>query len=81
MIGAEADYPNPYRRTDIEQEVNGVYSYNREAKIDPTRVKAIFDRAASMYLENHSTYTAGTGLGIPADSIGEILPTGVAKPA
>lgn len=61
--------------------MNGVYSYNREAKIDPTRVKAIFDKAASMYLEKHSTYTAGSGLGIPAESAGEVLPTGVAKPA
>ncbi|ROV97418.1 hypothetical protein VMCG_06936 [Cytospora schulzeri] len=36
--------------TDIEQEVNGVYTYDRRAKIDPARVKAIFDKAANIYL-------------------------------
>lgn len=36
-------------RTDIEQEVNGLYSYDRQAKIDPARVKAIFDKAAKIY--------------------------------
>lgn len=37
-------------RTDIEQEVNGIYTYNRMAKIDPARVKAIFDKATNIYL-------------------------------
>lgn len=40
----------PSPRTDIEQEVNGVYTYDRRAKIDPVRVKAIFDKAANIYL-------------------------------
>lgn len=37
-------------RTDIEQEVNGVYSYDRRAKIDPARLKAVFDKGAEIYL-------------------------------
>ncbi|KAK7970583.1 hypothetical protein PG996_000988 [Apiospora saccharicola] len=37
--------------TDIEQEVNGLYSYDRKEKIDPAEVKKIMDRAAKMYLD------------------------------
>lgn len=68
-------------RTDIEQEVNGVYSYDRKAKIDPTRVKAIFDKAAKMYLDDHSIYTAGFSLSSSDADSESILPTGVAKPS
>lgn len=68
-------------RTDIEQEVNGLYSYDRKAKIDPTRVKAIFDKAAGIYLESHGTYTPGLGLSASAGSSDDVLPTGVARPA
>lgn len=40
--------------TDIEQEVNGLYSYDRKEKIDPAEVKKIMDRAAKMYLDGVS---------------------------
>lgn len=39
-----------FYRTDIEQEVNGVYAYDRRAKIDPARLKGVFDKGANMYL-------------------------------
>lgn len=39
-----------FYRTDIEQEVNGVYSYDRRAKIDPVRLKAVFDKGTEIYL-------------------------------
>lgn len=42
--------PFLFCRTDIEQEVNGVYSYDRKAKIDPARLKAVFDKGAEIYL-------------------------------
>jgi hypothetical protein len=38
-------------RTDIEQEVNGLYSFDRREKIDAGRVKVIFGAAAKMYHE------------------------------
>lgn len=69
-------------RSDIEQEVNGVYSFDRKAKIDPERVKALFDKAAKKYLDGHSTYnSAGAALPSSGDSSEAALPTGVAKPA
>jgi len=36
-------------RTDIEQETNGLYSFNREAKMDPAKVKAVIDNAMAEY--------------------------------
>ncbi|KAF1814264.1 family 2 glycoside hydrolase [Eremomyces bilateralis CBS 781.70] len=35
--------------TDIEQEVNGVYSFDRRAKLDPAAVKDIMDHAMTAY--------------------------------
>ncbi|KAK2069115.1 hypothetical protein P8C59_003720 [Phyllachora maydis] len=35
--------------TDIEQEVNGLYSFDRKEKISAERVKAIMDKAAEVY--------------------------------
>ncbi|KAL2203187.1 family 2 glycoside hydrolase [Sarocladium strictum] len=35
--------------TDIEQETNGLYSFNREAKMDPAKVKAVIDNAMAEY--------------------------------
>lgn len=67
-------------RSDIEQEVNGVYSFDRKAKIDPVRVKALFDKAAKKYLDGHSTYSSASVLS-SSDSAEAALPTGVAKPA
>jgi hypothetical protein len=43
---------NGVDRTDIEQEVNGLYSFDRREKIDAGRVKAIFDKAARTYYES-----------------------------
>lgn len=40
--------PGVYR-TDIEQETNGLYSFNREAKMDPAKVKAVIDGAMEEY--------------------------------
>ncbi|ORY57494.1 glycoside hydrolase family 2 protein [Pseudomassariella vexata] len=37
--------------TDIEQEVNGLYSFDRKEKINPAEVKKIFDKAAGVYLD------------------------------
>lgn len=69
-------------RSDIEQEVNGVYSFDRKAKIDPVKVKALFDKAAKRYLDSHSTYTStGSALYTSGNSSEAALPTGVAKPA
>lgn len=69
-------------RSDIEQEVNGVYAFDRKAKIDPERVKALFDKAAKKYLDGLGTYSS-TGAALPTsgDSSEAALPTGVAKPA
>lgn len=58
-----------------------MYSHDRKPKIDPTRVKAIFDKAAGMYLESHSTYTAGSALPASGGASEVVLPTGVARPA
>lgn len=40
--------------TDIEQEVNGLYSFDRRAKLDVDKVKAIMLEAQKIYLEKHS---------------------------
>ncbi|KAF2096774.1 glycoside hydrolase family 2 multidomain protein [Rhizodiscina lignyota] len=37
--------------TDIEQEVNGLYSYDRREKLDSAKVKAIMDGAQKVYYE------------------------------
>ncbi|KAH6648590.1 glycoside hydrolase family 2 protein [Truncatella angustata] len=37
--------------TEIEQEVNGLYSFDRREKIDPAEVKKLFDKAAKVYLD------------------------------
>ena len=39
-------------RCDIEQEVNGLYSYDRRAKIPASDVKAIIDDAQRHYYEH-----------------------------
>lgn len=61
-----------FHSTDIEQEVNGVYSYDRKAKIDPTRMKAIFDKAAKIYLDgvqdDKKWEVSGSGAGLPISS-------------
>lgn len=67
-------------RSDIEQEVNGVYSFDRKAKIDPVRVKALFDRAAKKYLDGHSTFASASLLPSGSGVADTALPTGVAKP-
>ncbi|KAL4875251.1 glycoside hydrolase superfamily [Aspergillus karnatakaensis] len=38
--------------SDIEQEVNGIYSYDRREKVPAERVKAIMDSARKYYYEN-----------------------------
>lgn len=35
--------------TDIEQETNGLYSFNREEKLDSAKVKALMEEAAQLY--------------------------------
>jgi hypothetical protein len=35
--------------TDIEQEANGLYSFDRKEKLDSTRVKALIDEAVQQY--------------------------------
>jgi hypothetical protein len=39
-------------RTDIEQEVNGLYTFGRQKKIDSDKVKEAVDAAISMYYEH-----------------------------
>jgi hypothetical protein len=39
-------------RTDIEQEVNGLYTFGRKKKIDSDKVKEAVDAAISMYYEH-----------------------------
>ena len=41
----------PYR-CDIEQEVNGLYAYDRKEKVSAARIKAIFDSAHKFYHEH-----------------------------
>ena len=71
FVGIFTDLDVPYR-TDIEQEVNGVYSFDRKAKIDPTKMKAIFDRAAKTYLDgvqdDKKWEVSGSGAGLPISS-------------
>jgi hypothetical protein len=38
--------------TDIEQETNGLYTYDRRAKLPAEKVRAIVERAAETYLSN-----------------------------
>jgi hypothetical protein len=37
--------------SDIEQEVNGLYTYDRRAKADPAKMKAVMERAEAAYFE------------------------------
>lgn len=48
-------------RCDIEQEVNGLYSYDRKAKVPVDKVKAIMD-AASDYYHQHLQAQGPKGL-------------------
>lgn len=36
-------------RADIEQETNGVYSFDRKEKLDAKRVKALMEEALQLY--------------------------------
>jgi hypothetical protein len=38
--------------TDIEQETNGLYSFKRQAKMDPAKVKAVIDAALDHYYKS-----------------------------
>ncbi|KAL4914362.1 glycoside hydrolase superfamily [Aspergillus aurantiobrunneus] len=38
--------------TDIEQEVNGLYAYDRKEKVPPAKVKALMDAAEEYYFKN-----------------------------
>lgn len=39
-------------RTDIEQEVNGLYSFDRKEKIPASEVKKLIDKAAKTYYDS-----------------------------
>lgn len=49
-----------------------MYSFDRKAKIDPTRMKAIFDKAAKIYLDgvqdDKKWEVSGSGAGLPISS-------------
>lgn len=49
-----------------------MYSFDRRAKIDPTRMKAIFDKAAKIYLDGvqdgKKWEVSGSGAGLPISS-------------
>jgi hypothetical protein len=42
-------YTDLFCSADIEQEVNGLYTFNREEKLDPSKVKAVLDKAIGQY--------------------------------
>ena len=48
------DRANEGDRADIEQEVNGLYSFDRKAKLDVAQVRAINERAQKEYYSKHS---------------------------
>ncbi len=39
-------------RTDIEQEVNGLYAFDRKEKIPATEVKKIIEKVAKVYYDS-----------------------------
>lgn len=43
--------------TDIEQETNGLYSFNRREKLDAVKVKAVLDNAQQKYYERMKART------------------------
>lgn len=43
-------------RCDIEQEVNGLYSYDRKEKVPVAKVKAIMDAASDYYYQHVQTH-------------------------
>lgn len=43
---------HPCCRSDIEQEVNGLYSYDRKEKVPVARVKKIMDSARDYYYDH-----------------------------
>lgn len=47
--------------TDVEQEVNGLYSFDRKPKLDVEKVKAIIDKSKARYFELLEQRTRGTG--------------------
>jgi hypothetical protein len=44
-----------FSRCDIEQEVNGLYTYDRKEKVPAEKVKAIMDAARDLYYQKLST--------------------------
>ena len=49
-LASDVDYRTDHvSRTDIEQEANGLYSFDRKEKLDSTRVKALLEEAAQLY--------------------------------
>jgi hypothetical protein len=36
-------------RTDVEQEVNGLYTFDRKPKLDVTKMKGIIDQCRGLY--------------------------------
>jgi len=38
--------------SDIEQEVNGLYTYDRKPKVEPAKMKAVFEKAEELYFAN-----------------------------
>lgn len=46
-------------RCDIEQEVNGLYSYDRKEKVPVARIKAIMDAAKDHYYQHVGVQTHG----------------------
>ena len=47
--------PPPRRRTDIEQEANGLYTFDRREKLDADRVKKVMDEAVQMFYRQRPT--------------------------
>jgi hypothetical protein len=48
---------NSFSSCDVEQEVNGLYTYDRKEKVPVARVKAIIDAAQDYY--HHVNRTSG----------------------
>jgi hypothetical protein len=39
--------------TDVEQETNGLYSFNRKEKLSVEKVKAVVDETLKIFYRNH----------------------------
>jgi hypothetical protein len=46
-----------WARTDIEQEVNGLYTFDRKEKLDAEKVKLVMEKAMKLFYSKWKTRT------------------------